>query len=83
MLCGRIILRDITKYVAYYHIAEYVHASIVSTCVGLERCVKCLIENAKITVMWLTACFCAAARMQRISWGPLVMDLKLASLFLP
>ena len=83
MICGRIILRDITKYIAYYHIAEYVHASIVSTCVGLERCVKCFIENAKITVMWLTACFCAAARMQRISWGPLVMDLKLASLFLP
>ena len=84
MICGRIILRIITEYIAYYHIAElYAHASIVSTYVGLERCVKYFIENAKITVMWVTACFCAAARMQRIPWYPLAMDYKLASLFLP
>ena len=32
LICGRIILRIITEYIAYYHIAElYVHASIVST----------------------------------------------------
>ena len=32
MICGRIILLIITKYIAYYHIAElYAHASIVST----------------------------------------------------
>ena len=56
MICGRIILRIITEYIAYYHIAElYAHASIVSTYVGLERCVKYFIENAKITVMWVTA----------------------------
>ena len=71
----RIILLIITKYIAYYHIAElYAHASIVSTYVGLERCVKYFIENAKITVVWLTACFCAAAFMQRIPWCPLAMD---------
>ena len=77
MICGRIILRNITKYIAYYHIAElYAHASILIVCkyVGLERCVKYFIENDKITVMWLTACFCAAARMQRIPWCPLAMD---------
>ena len=75
MICGHIMLRIITKYIAYYHIAElYAHASIVSTYVGLERGVKYFIDNAKITVMWLTACFCAAARMQRIPWCPLAMD---------
>ena len=75
MICGRIILRIITEYIAYYHIVElYAHASIVSTYVGLERCVKYFIENDKITVMWVTACFCAAARMQRIPWCPLAMD---------
>ena len=43
-------------YIAYYHIAELsAHASITNTYVGFERCVKCFIENAKITVMWLTA----------------------------
>ena len=58
MICGRIVLRIITKYIAYYHIAElYAHASIVSTYVGLERCVKYFIENAKITVMWLVLVF--------------------------
>ena len=52
MICGRIILRIITMYIAYYHIAElYAHASIISTYVGLERCVKCFIENAKITLV--------------------------------
>ena len=42
MIYGRIILRIITEeYIAYYHIAElYAHASIVSTYVGLEICVK-------------------------------------------
>ena len=75
MICGRIILLIITKYIAYYHIAElYAHASIISTYVGLGRCVKYVIENAKITVMWLAACLCAAARMQRIPWCPLAMD---------
>ena len=50
MICGRIILLIITKYIAYYHIAElYAHASIVSTYVGLERCVKYFIENTKIS----------------------------------
>ena len=54
MICGRIILRIITEYIAYYNIAElYAHASIVSTYVGLERCVKYFIENAKIRVLFL------------------------------
>ena len=75
MICRRIILRIITEYIAYYNIAElYAHASIVSTYVGLEICVKYVIEKAKIRVMWVTACFCAAARMQRIPWCLLAMD---------
>ena len=48
IICGRIILRIITEYIACYLIADLcAHASIVSTYVGLERCVKYLIENAK------------------------------------
>ena len=64
MICGHIILRNIIKYIAYYHIAELsVYASIVNTLVGLDSCVKSFIENAIITVMWLTVLFSAAARM--------------------
>ncbi len=56
MICGHIMLRIITKYIAYYHIAELsTRASTINKYMGLERGVKCFIKNAKITVMWLTA----------------------------
>ena len=48
--------RSRPKSIAYYHIAELsAYASLINTYVGFERCVNCFIENAKITVMWLTA----------------------------
>ena len=56
IICVCIILCIITKYIVYNNIAQLsTHASIVSTRVGFERYVKCFIENAKITDIWLTS----------------------------
>ena len=49
-----IILRLISKYIAYYHIGiAELSARVFIYYVGLEICVNCFIENPKITVMWL------------------------------
>ena len=68
MICGRIILRIITKHIGYYHIPElYAHASIVSTYMwGLKYVSNVLSKTLTSQLCGSLLVCCAAARLQRI-----------------